>query len=131
MHTLNCPHCPKAFTKEELGSARAALQMHIGRKHTGTIPNATATPANKAAWAVSAAKARASRIAQLQAANPVAETPPVKRVYRKRQPVMESTEVLNPPQIPAIEIRINFCPNCGCDIHKFAVGRIMAGEVKP
>jgi hypothetical protein len=30
----------------------------------------------------------------------------------------------------AASVTVNFCPNCGCDIHRVAVGMVMASRLK-
>lgn len=45
-----------------------------------------------------------------------AETPAATRKYKKR------------PQVASVTV--NFCPRCGCDIHKVALGIILAERVK-
>ncbi len=40
MTTLKCTQCQRVFTKPTKVQAEAALRMHTGRKHTGSIPTA-------------------------------------------------------------------------------------------
>lgn len=48
-------------------------------------------------------------------AAPAAEKAPAKRKYTRR-----------PVQAVAHEVHVNFCPNCGCNIHAVATGMAMA-----
>lgn len=120
--TLNCPHCSKTFTKRTLTLARMALQMHIGRVHTKTIPTAHLPSA--------------VRVKNFKGKQPWATKP---KLGRPPKPVVTATEIVTPkrqytkrqPVAPApakVEMRFNFCPNCGFNIERAAIGIVLANH---
>jgi len=98
--TASCTKCDKTFTKPTLVLAEAALRMHVGRKHERNI----------------IANHEHSGVLRQRANGSLSETEKPKRKYTRRQKVEQ-------------HVHVNFCPNCGCNIHAVATGIAMAARV--
>lgn len=149
---VTCTKCPKTFTKPDRLTAEQALRMHVARVHDRTLvaPHEHSgvvhlrkngkTPRSKLApeeveGIVGFIQNRRDRFPSKQACftaalehvgvsdkivnNSVAvqryfekanAAAPAKRKYTKRQKPVQH------------DIHVNFCPNCGCNIHAVAMG---------
>lgn len=102
MPTVTCKHkgCIAAFTKPTLLCAEQALRMHVGRKHDRSILPPHVLNSQKKADSRDQPESEAVRA-------------PRKYTRRQVEPVTH-------------EVCVNFCPNCGCNIHAVATGMAMA-----
>lgn len=99
--TTTCTQCPKTFTKTTQQKADHAMAIHHGQLH-------------KPGGRKGGKKAKSAEEADLYEA--VADLG-VKRSYVKRAKAAKATTV-----------SVNFCPNCGCNLHNVAVGLALAGS---
>lgn len=156
MKTVTCTKCPKTFTKPNGLAAEQALRMHTARVHTRTLiaPNQHTGvvrlsgnggrksklsteeigsiigfiqnrrdrfPSKQACFTAALehagveGKIRNNSVAVQRYFTKAESAAPAKRKYTKRphKPVQH-------------DIHVNFCPNCGCNIHAVAVGMATA-----
>lgn len=105
-----CKRCKATFEKPTQTQADSALRMHIGRKHSKHIMNKDHT----------SALLRRGRNGLLVAADK-----PSRRTKRKYTPRRHKTES-RPKE--ALEIKVNFCPVCSCNIGAVAIGMALAQQ---
>lgn len=114
MHTTRCTKCPKTFTKSNQASAEMALACHFARKHGNNQGNP---------------QLRYQRRAEIGPRTGKPLRPYVKRTQVVVEPKPERPGNRQPAESPK-QITINFCPGCGCDLHKVALALVLARQIK-
>ncbi len=114
---IKCNDCGKEFSHKTKGSCLQALSMHRQRVHTKvTVPPGTGGKPPKRKYvraAVMANEAHALFAPENGTDRPQAETEIDMRGKWKRKPKQ------------TVEVTVNFCPNCGTNLHSVAVGMAM------
>ena len=101
MTTVHCGYrgCSRTFSNENPALADTALRMHIGRAHKRSVVPRTERE-----------KARRTGSAK-----------PTKTAKQSAKPARTA-----PSQA---DVTINFCPGCGCDLHRIAVGIALSNRI--
>lgn len=102
MTTIRCNRCGKTFEAANGARAEQALRMHVARVHDRTMRTPTKTDLLK----------KAQREARLQ----------YSRHYRKHGPKRKGATGTG------VEVHVNFCPNCGCNLTAVATGLALAAR---
>lgn len=117
METVKCNKCAKEFTKPTLSEAEHSLRSHIGRVHTKSDSSKTGLDV-----ILSSEKRKPGR--------PVGSGS-VKRKYTWKTPRQIKSSAA--PKVFSgarpVDVHINFCPNCGCNLKSVAAGIVMAGHI--
>lgn len=144
MKTASCAQCDRKFHKTTQQAANQALRMHVGRTHAKNIVNGTARLTAKEQNVVMQfirdrhadySSRQACFNAAVTAAGLAGKLKQVScncnRYFNKafnklvasRKPAAVASRKPAAAHKPVVrQVQVNFCPNCGCNIHSVAVG---------
>jgi hypothetical protein len=155
MPTVTCPKCDKKFSKTTLQRAEQALRMHVGRSHSGSIARAHPLGLPAPAAEEQPVSGSGRRMSPKQASKVIAFIRKHSAKFNNRTDCFRAAlrrahmmnfgssyanveryfdkagigaDGNNEPKARAQthEIRVDFCPACGCNLRAVATGMAMA-----